>query len=125
MATCVCSGALVKCMFGTFPTPLQTLPLHRTFIQGRPAATIFDHKPFVNIAPFGICNSPANPAVVAARLVGAVAPCAPIVPAPWIPGSPTVLLGDVPVLSQASKAFCVWAGMISVAMPGQWSVTAP
>ena len=59
-----------------------------------------DNKPFVNILPFGMCMSLANPMVAAATAaaLGALTPmpCIPVTPAPWVPGSPTVLVGGMP-----------------------------
>ena len=39
--------------------------------------------------------------------------------APWVPGAPTVLLGNMPALDDTSKLMCTWGGVISVAFPGQ------
>jgi Domain of unknown function (DUF4280) len=118
----VCMGAQLQCMFGAAPSNLMVLPLHRTMTNNMLAANIMDNKPFVNIIPFGICNSPANPAAVAAKAVGATVPCTPVTPAPWVPGSPTVMLNKFPALNATSKLSCVLGGgapCISVTNPGQ------
>jgi hypothetical protein len=82
-----------------------------------------DHKPFVNIAPFGMCTSIANPAVAAATsaALGVLTPvpCVPATVSPWIPGSPTVMIGGMPALNKTSQCMCLWAGVISIRMPGQ------
>jgi hypothetical protein len=124
----VCMGAMLKCSFGAAPSPLTVIPQDRA-MTGLPAATIMDNKPFVNIVPFGLCNSPANPAVAAAiaASLGAVttAPCIPVTPAPWVPGAPTVLIGNKPALTQTSKCMCSWGGVIEISQPGQTTVNTP
>lgn len=123
MSCHVCSGAMLMCTFGVAPSPLTVLPVNRTLTQSMPAATIMDHVPIVNIAPFGVCTSLANPTVAAATsaALGVLTPmpCIPNTPAPWAPGSPTVLEGNMPVLNNTSKLMCLWAGVISVTYPGQ------
>jgi hypothetical protein len=94
-----------------------------------PIANIMDNKPMVNILPFGMCNSPANPMVAAATAaaLGVLTPmpCIPVTAAPWVPGSPTVLVGNMPALNNSSKCMCNWGGVISVAFPGQVTIQAP
>ena len=64
--------------------------------ESKPAANINDHIPMVNILPFGMCQSLANPMVAAATAaaLGVLTPmpCIPVTPAPWVPGSPTDLV---------------------------------
>lgn len=125
MSQCVCTGALIKCSFGTFPTPLNVLPQSRVMACKRPAANIMDFKPFVNIMPFGFCNAPTNPMVIAAKIVGSPAPCIPVPVSPWLVGAPTVLMGKMPALNSTSKTVCMWAGVIDIAFPGQVTVSVP
>ncbi|HDP24295.1 MAG TPA: DUF4280 domain-containing protein, partial [Deltaproteobacteria bacterium] len=103
MANLVISGATVMCSFGAAPGALTVLPVSRTMCSGMPAATIMDHVPMVNIKPFGMCSSPANPTVAAATAaklgVFTPMPCVPATGAPWVPGSPTVLIGGKPALN--------------------------
>lgn len=124
----VCMGAMLKCSFGAAPSPLTVIPQDRA-MTGLPAATIMDNKPFVNIVPFGLCRSVANPAVAAAiaASLGAVttAPCIPVTPAPWVPGAPTVLISNKPALTQTSKCMCSWGGVIEISQPGQTTVNTP
>ena len=61
----VAAGANLQCSFGVAPGVLTVLPVNRV-MTGAPAANIMDHIPMVNIAPFGMCNCPANPMVAAA-----------------------------------------------------------
>ena len=66
MASQVSMGATLKCSFGAAPSSLVVLPTNKVFAEGPPAANIMDHIPLVNIMPFGMCNSLANPTVAAA-----------------------------------------------------------
>jgi hypothetical protein len=119
----VCSGAMLQCSFGAAPGSLVVLPVNQAMTSYMPAANIMDHKPMVNILPFGMCSSLANPAVASATsaAMGVLTPmpCVPVTPAPWVPGAPTVLLGNTPALDDTSKLMCSWAGVISVVNAGQ------
>src|SRR5262245_64427971 len=111
----VCSGALMKCSFGVAPSSLTVLPLNKT-MTGAPAANIMDNKPMMNVAPFGVCMSLANPTVAAATAaaMGVLTPmpCIPNTVAPWVPGGPTVLLGNMPPLDSTSKLMGMWGGVV-------------
>ena len=48
------------------PPTLTILPVCTASGEEQPMATIMDMKPMVNIAPFGMCQSQANPQVAAA-----------------------------------------------------------
>lgn len=125
----VCAGAMLQCSFGIAPAPLNVLPTSRTIVNNMPMANIMDNKPFVNIMPFGMCNSIANPTVAAATAaaLGVLTPmpCLPATPAPWVPGSPTVLVGNMPALTAQSKLLCMWAGVIQISFPGQVMAVVP
>ena len=129
MANQVCNGAMLQCSFGIAPSSLMVLPANRVMTSGQPAATIMDNKPMVNVMPFGMCMSPANPAVAAATAaaLGVLTPmpCIPNTPAPWVPGAPTVLIASQPALDNTSKLMCMWAGVISITFPGQVTETIP
>ncbi len=120
----VCAGAMMMCSFGVAPSSLVVLPVNRT-MTGAPAANIMDNKPMVNIPPFGMCSSPANPMVAAATAaaLGVLTPmpCIPVTAAPWAPGSPTVLIGNMPALNNSSKLMCNWGGVIQITVPGQFT----
>ena len=111
------------CTFGIAPSTFVVLPKNKVITSNQPAANIMDHVAMVNIMPFGMCSSPANPQVAAATsaALGVLTPmpCVPNTPAPWAPGAPTVLLANSPALDNISKLNCVWAGVISVSFPGQ------
>jgi hypothetical protein len=115
-------GAMLQCSFGAAPSTLVVLPKNRVLTQ-TPDANIMDNIPFVNIVPFGTCSSPSNPAVIAA--LGSPVPCVPVIPAPWMPGAPTVLIGNIPALDNTCKLMCAWAGVIQITNPGQSTVEIP
>ena len=123
MAVLVVDGAIVDCTFGAAPSALAALPANPTRGSNGAAATIMDFAPMVNIQPFGICSSPANPQVIAATSAAAGVftpqPCIPATASPWVPGSPAVTIGGQPALDSACTCNCLWAGVISVISPGQ------
>ena len=113
---------MITCSFGLAPSTLNVIPDKRTLIESKPFATIMDNKPFVNIPPFGLCTSLANPITASqtAAALGVLTPgtCTPVTPAPWMPGSPTLLVGNQPALSQASTCMCAYGGVITIGFPG-------
>ena len=125
----VCMGATLQCSFGVAPSSLMVLPQSRTMTSSVPAANIMDNKPVVNILPFGMCTSLANPTVASATAaaLGVLTPmpCVPFTVAPWVPGSPTVIVGNMPALNNTSKLMCNWGGVISVVVPGQFTEQIP
>ena len=129
MAQLVVNGATMTCSFGVAPSTLTVLPTNRTQASSVPAANIMDHKPMVNIAPFGMCSSLANPTVqsatAAASGVLTPMPCIPNIPAPWAPGSPTVLIGNRPALNSSSTCQCVYGGVITIGFAGQTTTQVP
>ena len=120
---------MTSCSFGLAPSVLNVLPQNRTMCGGMPAANIMDNKPFVNVVPFGMCQSLANPTVAAATAaaLGVLTPmpCVPVIPAPWVPGAPTVLVGGMPALDNNCKCMCAWAGVISITFAGQVQTLIP
>lgn len=125
----VCMGATLQCSFGAAPSSLVVLSTSSVVTGSVPAATVMDNKPLANILPFGMCSSLANPTVAAATAVAlgvlTPMPCVPVTAAPWVPGSPTVLVGNLPGLQDSSKLMCNWAGVIQVVAPGQFTSTIP
>lgn len=125
MGFCVCAGAMMMCSFGMAPSALNVLPVAKT-VSSMPIATIMDQIPMVNIMPFGMCSSMSNPTVIAATAAafGALTPmpCIPVIPAPWAPGSPTVLINNKPALNNSSKLICAWGGTIQISNPGTTNI---
>lgn len=128
MGMCVCGGAMIMCSFGMAPSTLTVLPQNKV-ITTQPIANIMDNKPMINILPFGMCSSLANPTVAAATsaALGVLTPmpCVPVTTAPWAPGSPTVLISNFPALNNTSKLMCTWGGVIQISNPGQMKIQVP
>ncbi len=126
---CVCAGAMMTCSFGAAPSTLIVLPMNKVMTSMKPAANIMDNKPIVNIPPFGMCNSIANPVVAAATAakLGVFTPaaCVPSTAAPWVPGAPTVLIGNMSALNDSSTLMCMWGGVIQITNPGQFKTQVP
>lgn len=128
MAVVVTSGAMTLCTFGAAPGTLNIV-LAGITAGPAPVATVTDVVPFVNIAPFAMCTSLANPAVATATAaaLGVLTPmpCTPLIPAPWAPGSPTVQSQGRPTLTNLSTCQCAYGGLITITVPGQVTVLAP
>jgi Domain of unknown function (DUF4280) len=129
MAQQVVAGAMMKCSFGLAPSVLNVLPEARVIVEGRPAASIMDSKPLVNIPTFGMCNAPTNPEVIAATAAAlgtpTPAPCVPATVAPWVPGAPNVLVGGFPALTNESVCMCTWLGAITIDLAGSLRTMVP
>jgi hypothetical protein len=158
----VCMGAMLQCSFGVAPSTLIVLPTYpapvptpgatnpalalRPMVTNpplppMPVATIADSQPVINVPPFGMCSSIANPTVASATAtaLGVLTPmpCLPVPVSPWVPGPPTVmfggdspapptvLIGGVPALDSNAKLFCAWGGVIAITSPGQVTVQLP
>lgn len=126
MAIQVVSGAMLMCSFGAAPSTLNVLPKSMVTGAGPAAANIADSVPNVNIPPFGVCMSLSNPQVASATAaaLGVLTPmpCIPVPAGPWKPGSPTVLVGGQPALTNSCTANCAFGGIITIAVPGQFTV---
>ena len=116
------AGAQTMCSFGMAPSTLLVTPEKGVLVEGRPVANITDNKPFVNILPFGLCTSLANP-ITASQTAAALGvltpgPCTPVTVTPWLPGAPTGLAGPAPAAHQACTCSCAYGGIITVTNPG-------
>lgn len=119
----VVMSAQLECTFGSAPSNLVVLPQHRIQLKGKWRANIGDAKPFVNVLPFGLCKSLANPAVAAATSANrgtlTPMPCTPACSI-WIATKTDLLLDGMPPLLTGDKAVCpLGAGMIEVKQSGQ------
>ena len=123
MAVYVCMGATLQCSFGMAPSSLIVLPDKKILTSNMPKASIMDFKPMVNILPFGMCNSLANPTVASATsaALGVLTPmpCVPVTTSPWVPGKSNVMLSNQPALMNTDTCMCNWAGVISIVNPCQ------
>jgi len=129
MAQNIVNGALINCSFGMAPSSLNILPINRVMIANQSVANIKDHAPMMNVLPFGMCISVSNPQVAAATsaALGVLTPqpCIPVTTAPWVPGSPTVMVGGKPALQSNCQLMCQWGGNIVVNFPAQVTVNSP
>lgn len=129
MALFVTSGTQMICSMGLEPSVLNVLPQNRVMCGKKPAANIMDNVSHVNIMPFGMCTSMANPQVAAATTaaMGVLTPmpCNPAIAGPWIPGSPTVLSGGKPAVNHTCKLMCAYAGVIQITAPAQSKTLVP
>jgi hypothetical protein len=129
MSLAVVGGSsLIKCSFGLVPTPLIVLPDRTVLASSMLMGNITDFKPMANIMTFGMCTSMANPQVMTATIMAlgvlTPMPCVPIVVAPWITAAVNVM-ATAPVLDQTSISMCIWAGVITVLQPGNFTVMVP
>jgi len=128
MAKQVVTTAMLQCTFGAAPSVFSATPKQvKSGMQD--AGNIMDHKPMVNIKPFGVCSCPAFPATASATAAASGVltpmPCIPNTMAPWVPGSPTNPVSYFPALNDTSKLMCTWGGVISVTSPGQFTENIP
>ncbi|MBQ9459195.1 MAG: DUF4280 domain-containing protein [Oscillospiraceae bacterium] len=125
MALSDVNTALCMCTFGVAPCPLPVTSQQTVITCNQPQATIMDNKP----PTFGMCSSLANPAVASATAAAAGVltpmPCTPVIPAPWVPGAPTVLVCNKPLLNNTSKLMCAYGGVIQTTMTPAVTVQTP
>jgi hypothetical protein len=125
----VVNSAVLMCSFGVAPSSLTVLPTNMVKCGNQPAANIMDHKPNVNIMPFGMCTTPSNPQVAAATsaAMGVLTPvpCVPVTTAPWTPGVPKVMIANQPSVDNTCTCMCNWGGVITIAFAGQVTTMIP
>jgi Domain of unknown function (DUF4280) len=124
MPSVVVNGATIACSMGLTPSVLTVLPDGVAITSpATAAARVTDFAVGANISTFGMCTSPANPAVQAATAAASgtptPAPCVPIISAPWTPPSTVARINAVPVLLSTAQCVCAWAGVVTVASPGE------
>ncbi|MFK7945839.1 MAG: DUF4280 domain-containing protein [Paracoccaceae bacterium] len=114
--------AQMKCSMGSAPSTFVATP-KQVRSGNQDAGNIMDHKPLVNIPPFGTCMSLGFPATASATsaAMGALTPmpCIPNTPAPWITGALTVPTSFFPALNDTACLTCIWGGLIKFSSPGQ------
>lgn len=129
MAQCACAAGMLQCTFGMTPSAFMVLPDKMILTENKPMANIMDNKPLVNILPFGMCQSLANPTVAAATAAAfgvlTPMPCVPVTTAPWAPGCPTVLVKNMPGLTNNCKLVCNWGGVIQFQNAGTTKIQMP
>ena len=121
-APVVVSGAMSACSMGAAPASLMFLPSPMVS-GGTQMGTIANMTPFLNILPFGVCSSLANPAVAGATAaaMGALTPmpCTPMPAGPWSPGSATAVLAGIPLLTAPCLLNCSFAGAVTISFAAQ------
>lgn len=108
----VVQEALMMCVAGTAPAPLQVTSQEFVRIDGMAVATIMDCAPEVNIPSFGTCN------ILTAAALGVPTPCVPAT-MPWVPGSVVQTINGLPVLTMPATCQCAIGGVITITEPGQ------
>lgn len=124
MGQVVVSGAALKCTFGTVVSSLHVTSQMKCLMDGKPVATIKDTAANVNIPPFGMCVSMANPQVAAATAaaLGVLTPqpCSLMAAGTWLITKPGLMACGIPCLCSDSGLICgMGAGNITIAMAGQ------
>jgi hypothetical protein len=100
----VCHGASLRCTRGRSPGRLLVPPDRAVHAGALPVAQVLDHRPFVNIVPFGVCVAGLTPRQ-----------CRPDTPAPWMPGVAGVRVASTTVLDTSSSLDCQAGGLIRIA----------
>ena len=122
MSRVVVTGASISCPFGTSTGSFIATNCNYIKIKGITPGNTNDGLPIINITPFGMCQTPTNPAVAAATAaaLGVLTPM-PCIPntKTWAPTNPKVMVGGKPVLTQESVCLCRYGGVITVSDPGQ------
>jgi Domain of unknown function (DUF4280) len=129
MTFLVANGAKLQCSLGSTPSALALLPGPPHLVTAAPPpaplAVVADVVPQTNILPFGMCSSPANPAVQAATAAASgvftPAPCVPATETPWSPPA-RVLISGVAAFDQKATCQCQWQGTVTVLSAGQVNV---
>ncbi|HVF06456.1 MAG TPA: DUF4280 domain-containing protein [Frankiaceae bacterium] len=109
------TAGLMQCSFGVAPASLVVVPKGPpVLVEGRPAATVADMVPIVNVPPFGMCTSLSNPVVAAATAaaLGVLTPmpCTPLPAGPWRPGAALTKVNGLPALTAGCTLTCALGG---------------
>lgn len=116
-------GATLSCSQGDQTSKLTMPASHGVFVKEKAQMNVMDYKPMVNIQPFGLCQTTANPAVAAATAANfgilTPMPCTPVVTMPWINGKDDQLIENFPALTNQSINMCLYSGTIKVDDDGQ------
>lgn len=118
----VCSGAVLKCSYGTSNGFLSASP-KSVSLCSQAQANIGDHISMVNIKPFGRCRSLGYPPTASATSAHhghlTPMPCVPGTTSNWsIVDANSILVGK-PALLNTAKLRCIYGGLITIAHPGQ------
>ncbi len=129
MPKIVVDGATLSCDQGDASSKLVVPPDEQIDSDDAQMATINNHTANLNIMPFGMCKSMANPAVASATAAAngtlTPQPCVPATSSPWEPGAAHVDLNGTPALTDDSTCKCQHAGTISIDDPGSEAEITP
>lgn len=119
----VITGASLMCPFGTAPSVFNATSQTKVLTEGKPLGTIKDVAANVNIPPFGMCTSMANPQVASATAaaLGVLTPqpCMPTAAGTWTPVKPNIIIGGIPCLCSDAQLICMnGGGVIKITNPG-------
>jgi hypothetical protein len=120
-------SAVCSCDMGDTPCTLvvETPDIVTELLAG----TDVDGVEIENLPTFGMCMSEMNPEVAAATAAAegvlTPMPCVPMTCGTWVPGSPTVAMGEGLALSEESTLECAYGGTITIEDPGQEIVEVP
>ena len=121
-----CLSSLLKCSFGLAPGTLMVLPVKLVCACAKPVACNIDFVPFLNIMTFGMCQSMANPMVIAATAAAfgvlTPMPCIPMIITPWIAPHTKIKVRKIPTATMQSKCNCAYAGVVQIVMVQQIKV---
>ncbi len=107
MPLAIIHGDQMVCTQGSSPCALNVTNHRKVMIDDKPAATIMDHAPGVNLATFGSCKVSGGP-------------CTPATAAPWTAGSAkNVQANDHRLLMATDQLVCSVGGAISLMAPKQ------
>lgn len=122
MANILTATTMLQCSFGAAPSPVMVAAPPTTLVEAKPPVVITDTKPLVNIVPFGMCSSLANPTVASATAaaLGVLTPmpCVPNIVSPWAPPASKTLIGGMPAATIQSMCSCAWGGVVKPIGPG-------
>lgn len=112
---------LCQCSMGVAPTPVNFISnLMVADAAALPFGNMTNFTPFLNIIPFGVCKSMANPvtASLTALAFGVLTPgpCIPTPTGPWLNCSMKALVCNMPAVTDKSMCICAFAGTIKPVM---------
>lgn len=133
MGSPVRAGAVMTCSFGMAPSVLDVEPISGVIVS-TPAATIADMVPTtLDVAPSAMCSRAVRDVHERGEPGGHrrdgrrprrahPAAMVPVRIAPSAPGSPTVLYGGIPALTDDAICECMWGGVATIDEPGHFEV---
>lgn len=117
-----CTGAVLRCSFGTASGSLVATP-KSVSLCGQQQANIGDHISMANIRPFGRCRTVTYPATGAATAAAhgklTPMPCVPGTATPWSIVDANSIVCGKPAVLHTARLRCIYGGIITIVNPGQ------